>query len=127
MKKIYARIILAVTLFLVLLLPAIALAEEAGAIEDGATPITWGYVGTIAGATAVTLLVVQFLKVPLDRVWKIPTRFVVYGVAAILMIAAKAFTTGIATLNDVLLILTNAFIVATSAYGAYEISFKKLE
>lgn len=31
-------------------------------------PLTWAYLATIAGAAAFTLLIVQFLKAPLDRV-----------------------------------------------------------
>ena len=37
-------------------------------------PFTWEYLATIAGATAATLLIVQQLKLPLDKLWKIPTR-----------------------------------------------------
>lgn len=127
-KKSHVTVFLVAVLML-FLLPAVgALSEETETTDDSTgAPFTWAYIGTIAGATAVTLLVVQFLKVPLDRIWKIPTRVFVYIIAAVLMIAAKAFTSGIASLNDVLLVLTNAFIVATSAYGSYEITFKKLE
>lgn len=87
-------------------------------------PWTWGYLATIAGATAATLLITQFLKVPLDKVWKIPTRLFVYLIALAIMVIATAFTSGI-TLNSFLLSVLNAFIVALTAYGSYEITFAR--
>lgn len=88
-------------------------------------PWTWAYLATIAGATAATLLIVQFLKVPLDKVWKIPTRLFVYMIALIIMAIATAYTSGI-TVNTFLLCVLNAFIVALAAYGSYEVTFAKL-
>lgn len=87
-------------------------------------PWTWGYLATIAGATAATILITQFLKVPLDKVWKIPTRLFVYLIALAIMVIATAFTSGI-TLNSFLLSVLNAFIVALTAYGSYEITFAR--
>ena len=89
-------------------------------------PLTWAYLATIAGATAATLLIVQFLKVPLDKVWKIPTRAFVYFIALALLLVATAFTTGL-TADTALLTVVNAFIVALTAYGSYEVTFHKLE
>ncbi|MGI6184210.1 MAG: hypothetical protein ACOYIH_08890, partial [Candidatus Fimadaptatus sp.] len=74
---------------------------------------------------AFTLLVVQFLKAPLDKIWKIPTRVFAYVVALGVMLVATAFTSGL-TADNVLLVASNAFIAATSAYGAYELTFAKL-
>ncbi|MDD3337109.1 MAG: hypothetical protein PHI98_16625, partial [Eubacteriales bacterium] len=78
------------------------------------------------GATAATLLIVQFLKVPLDKVWKIPTRAFVYIVSLAILLVATAFTSGI-TLQNAPLAAVNAFLVALTAYGAYEVTFAKLE
>lgn len=89
-------------------------------------PLTWEYLATIAGATAATLLIVQFLKVPLDTVWKIPTRAFVYLIALVLLLGGTYFTSGL-TVNTALLTAVNAVIVALTAYGAYEVTFKKLE
>lgn len=89
-------------------------------------PLTWAYLATIAGATAATLLIVQFLKVPLDKVWKIPTRAFVYFIALVILLVATAFTTGL-TANTTLLTVVNAFIVALTAYGSYEVTFRKIE
>jgi len=88
-------------------------------------PWTWAYLATIAGATAATLLIVQFLKVPLDKVWKIPTRLFVYMIALIIMAVATAYTSGL-TADTFLLCILNAFIVALAAYGSYELTFAKL-
>lgn len=88
-------------------------------------PLTWTYLATIAGAAAFTLLIVQFFKAPLDKVWKIPTRVFAYVIALAIMLVATAFTTGL-TIDSVLLTAANAFLAAMSAYGAYEITFAKL-
>lgn len=93
------------------------------------TVYTWSQIGTVTGATAATLLIVQFIKLPLDRIWKIPTRAVVYVIALLLMLAARAFTEGL-NVDDIPLIAVNAANVAFSAMGAYEVSFgrnKQLE
>lgn len=88
-------------------------------------PLTWTYLATIAGAAAFTLLIVQFFKAPLDRIWKIPTRVFAYFIALAIMLVATAFTTGL-TINSVLLTAANAFLAAMSAYGAYEVTFAKV-
>lgn len=147
MKKLLTIVLLAMMLFIIAL-PAIAdpdpaLIEEA-TVNTGPTaevvireepeptpdpstgPWTWAYLATIAGATAAALLIVQFLKVPLDKVWKIPTRLFVYMIALIIMAVATAFTSGL-TANTFLLCILNAFIVALAAYGSYEITFAKLK
>ncbi|MBR2823926.1 MAG: hypothetical protein IKE24_09590 [Clostridia bacterium] len=89
-------------------------------------PFTWAYLATIAGATVATVLIVQLLKLPMDRVWKIPTRIIVFLIAAIVLLLATYFTQGL-TWDNALLTLLNAVIVALAAMGAYELSFAKLE
>lgn len=89
-------------------------------------PLTWAYLATIAGAAAATLLIVQFLKVPLDSFCHIPTRLFVYIVCLILMLLGTAFTIGL-TVNNALLTAVNAFVAALTAYGGYEITFKKMD
>lgn len=90
------------------------------------SPYSWTYLGTIAGATAATLLIVQFLKVPLDKVWKVPTRGLVYIIALVIMILAKVFT-GAMTPGDYVLTAINAFLVSLSAYGSYELTFARFD
>ena len=44
-------------------------------------PFTWESLATLAGATMATVLIVELLKLPLDKVWKISTRVLVYFIA----------------------------------------------
>lgn len=117
MKKLFVF-----TLILMMLLPVVALAEG----ELPTEPFTWAQLATIAGATAAVLLIVQLLKLPLDKVWKIPTRIVVYIISLILLLLANLFTDGI-TLQSGILTAVNAVIVALAAMGAYEMTFRKLD
>ena len=134
MKRIALTIGIVVVLIAMIVAAANACAENqlldapsaAEAEPAPGEPLTWTYLATIAGATAATLLIVQFLKVPLDTVWKIPTRIFVYFIALVILLAATAFTTGL-TFNAAILTAFNAFIVALTAYGSYEVTFKKLE
>ena len=89
-------------------------------------PFSWEYLATIAGATVATMLIVQLLKLPLDKVWKIPTRIIVYVIALIISLLATQFTVGL-TLQNGLLTAVNAVIVALAAMGGYEITLAKLE
>ena len=118
MKKIFWCLML----LLVLLLPVVALAEG----ELPTDPFTWAQLATIAGATLATVLIVQLLKLPLDKIWKIPTRIVVYFISLVILLLATAFTDGL-TLQTGLLTAVNAVIVALAAMGAYEVTFRKIE
>lgn len=134
MKKLLSLVLLllAVTLFA---FPVSALAEDTADATTGITaseagtpaePFTWQYLASIAGAAAFTLLVVQFLKAPLDKIWKISTRVFAYIIALLTMLVATAFTTGL-DIQTALLAVVNAFIAALTAYGAYEVTFAKLD
>jgi hypothetical protein len=144
-KKHFAMILALALTLAALLMPTIGIAEatataipsvvppdvdgEAIEIPGGIAvgePLTWTYLATIAGAAAFTLLVVQFLKAPLDKIWKIPTRVFAYVVALGVMLVATAFTTGL-TVDNALLVGVNALLAALSAYGAYEVTFGKIE
>ena len=117
MKKLF------VILFVLLaVLPTVAMAE--GAIPSD--PFTWAQLATVAGATAAVLLIVQLLKLPLDKVWKVPTRIVVYAISLIILLLATAFTEGL-TLQTAILTAVNAVIVALAAMGSYEVTFRKLD
>lgn len=123
-----------VFLFLIfLMLPAIVGAEalvevatEVVASEIPTEPVTWEQLATIGGAAMATLLIVQLLKLPLDKIWKIPTRIVVFFIAFVVLVLATYFTKGL-TWNTALLTVINAVIVALTAMGAYELTFAKLE
>lgn len=120
MKKFFIWIALAL---LICCAAASALAEAIGAETE---PFTWAYLGTIGGSAAFTLLVVQFIKAPLDKVWKLPTRFVAYVIALAVLLVATAFTSGL-NVETVLLSLCNALLAALSAYGMYELTFAKAD
>lgn len=119
MKK---RIGMLLFMISMILLPVAALAEG----ELPVDPFSWEQLATIAGATTATLLIVQLLKLPLDKVWKIPTRIIVYVIALALMLVATAFTTGL-TWSNAGLAAVNAVIVALAAMGAYEVTFRHLD
>ena len=125
------RVMFVVAILVLTMLAAVgayAEATDTGKVPDVSVgePLTWTYLATIAGAAAFTLLVVQFLKAPLDKVWKIPTRVFAYVVALGVMMVATAFTTGL-TVDNALLVGVNALLAALSAYGAYEVTFGKIE
>ena len=117
MKRLIIALMIALS---VVMLCSVALAEG----ELPTEPFTWQYIATIAGATAATLLIVQLLKMPLDKVWKIPTRIWVYIIALALMLAAAGFTTGL-DIQTALITAVNAVIVALAAMGAYEMTFNR--
>lgn len=122
MKKIFAWIMLVMVMML-LVLPVLAedynmpLPGEVSGQET--TPFTWVYLATITGATMFTTMLVQFFKFPLDNVWKIPTRLLVYVIAFLILLIATAFSEGL-TLSNAALAASNALIVALAAMGAYE-------
>lgn len=119
MKKLLFCLVLIIAL---LLMSGVAMAEG----ELPTDPFSWEQLATIAGATLATLLIVQLLKLPLDKIWKIPTRFVAYVIALIISLLATQFTTGL-TLQNGILAAINAVIIALAAMGAYEITFRKLK
>ena len=115
------------------LVPGLAIAEELAevAVEVVASelptqPVTWAQLATIGGASMATMLIVQILKLPLDKVWKIPTRIIVFVIAFIVLILATYFTAGLDA-STALLTVINAVIVALTAMGGYELTFAKLE
>ena len=128
MKKLFC-----VFLLLLFLLPVAAFAEalvevatEVVASEIPTNPVSWDQLATIGGAAMATMLIVQLLKLPLDKVWKIPTRIIVFVIAFIILILATYFTQGLAW-DTAILTIINAVIVALTAMGGYELTFKKIE
>ena len=108
-----------------LIMPVMGIAEEAAAAAP-ADFFSWAGIGTMAGAVAAVLIIVQYIKAPLDKVWKIPTRVVVYVIAFMLLMAADTVSGNISW-ERVGLVILNSFIVSTSAMGTYEMTFKKSE
>lgn len=86
-------------------------------------PFTWAALGTIAGCTAFALLFVQLIKAPLDKIWHVPTRLLVYVVCLIVMLLSARFGEGGLNVETGLLAAVNAVIPTLSAMGAYEMTF----
>ena len=125
--------LICVFMLLLFLLPVAAFAEalvevatEVVASEIPTNPVSWDQLATIGGAAMATMLIVQLLKLPLDKVWKIPTRIIVFVIAFIILILATYFTQGLAW-DTAILTIINAVIVALTAMGGYELTFKKIE
>lgn len=119
------KLIMICVAIIALLMPVLGVAE--GVMD--AIPqefFTWESIGTLAGAVAAVLLIVQYIKAPLDEVWKIPTRALVYVISLGILIVADVML-GVINYERVCLAVINAFIVSTSAMGVYEMTFKKLE
>lgn len=111
-----------VVMFMLMLMALPAFADNASAPDTNY--MSWEFFGTMGGATAAVLLIVQFLKAPLDRLWKLPTRFVAYLFALIILILVALLTEGF-LLADILLIPFNAIIVTVAAMGTYEATFNR--
>ena len=75
---------------------------------------TWEMLATLAGCSVATGLLTQFLKGAI----KIPTQWLSYGIAVVLLFAATLFTGGL-TLSTGGIIPLNAVIIALSSNGAY--------
>ena len=129
MKKVISCLFIVFLLIPVMAFAAGEIAEvvtEIVASEIPTEPVSWDQLATIAGAAMATMLIVQLLKLPLDKVWKIPTRIIVFLIAAVVMLLATYFTKGLSA-NTALLTLMNAVIAALTAMGGYELTFHKLE
>lgn len=75
------------------------------------------YLGTLAGATAATTLIVQFLK-KLPVIKKLRTRWLVLIVATSLIIAV-ALITGQFRIYNLLLYIINSLFVTTLSIGSW--------
>lgn len=131
MKKTLMTMLFTILLTAIVVLPIVAAAESAlvpsSPVEPvPAEPFSWEYLATIAGSAAATLLIVQFIKAPLDNIFRLPTRVLAYIISLIIMLVATAFTTDL-TPQSALLAVINAFVSAMAAMGAYELSFAKVE
>jgi hypothetical protein len=81
--------------------------------------MNWTNLGTLAGATAAVLIVVQYLKPLLPKT--LPTRLLALLVALIILEATTAITGG--GVEAYGLGVLNAVLVASSAMGAYQVTF----
>ena len=113
MKKINL-FILAMTAMLTIALPACAEAAQPDAFFD------WSYLATYSGAVAAVVFIVQFLKLPIDKLGHVPTRVLVYVVSLAVLLLAQMFTGNAFTPEVIALAVLNAVIVAFAAMGVYE-------
>lgn len=95
-------------------------AAPAAPVAPAGAFFDWGYLATYSGAIAAVVFIVQFLKLPLDRLGHVPTRAVVYLVSLAILVAARLFTGEPFDAGAIALAALNAVIVAFSAMGLYE-------
>lgn len=91
---------------------------------------TWNVLGTMAGATAATMVFTQLLK-GIAIFDKLPTRIFSYLVALVVLVAANVFM-GQVTVGGIALCAINAAVVALAAQGGFEmissgVSTKKIK
>lgn len=82
--------------------------------------LSWETLATFTGAVGLTVVIVQLLKLPLDKVWKIPTRYLVYVICFAIMLAAQYFTATGITVEIFAATAINAFVGALTAMSFYE-------
>ncbi|MFZ3130681.1 MAG: hypothetical protein WA125_06150 [Desulfosporosinus sp.] len=71
-------------------------------------------------------MIVQFIKLTLDRIWKVHTRAFVYSIALMLLVLVQLVSRTISWQNIALAVL-NAVLEAGAAMSAYEVIIKKIE
>lgn len=81
--------------------------------------LTWGSLGTYAGAVLFVGMVTQLFK-GVGVVAKIPTRIFSYVVAVLVLVLAVLFSTETYQVADFALCFVNAVIVSLAANGAYD-------
>lgn len=81
---------------------------------------SWELLGTFSGAVAAVVFIVQLLKLPLDKVWRVPTQYIVYVVSFAVLALAQHFVLGGLTWDTLALVLLNSVLVALSAMSLYE-------
>ena len=129
MKRWFFAIALLLVLLIMVCVPALAQAQAEGFTVEAESFFSWEALGTFSGAVALTVFLVQFLKLPLDRVWRIPTRFVVYAVSLIVLLLAQWFIPGRGglTWESGLQCVINAVLVCLAAMSAYTELIEKVE
>ncbi len=84
--------------------------------------LTWGSLATFAGAAAATGLLTQFLK-KAGPLAKLPTQWLSFFIALVIMVAATAASGGWAQTWEVwALVPLNAVMVSLTANGAYAVA-----
>ena len=81
---------------------------------------SWANLATFSGAVAAVVFIVQFLKLPLDKLKRVPTRAIVYVVSLGVLLLAQLYGGQGFSLENVALAALNAVLVALSAMALYE-------
>lgn len=108
---------LAMTIMLTIALPACAESAQQPGVNAF---FDWSCLATYSGAVAAVVFIVQFLKLPIDRLGHVPTRVLVYVVSLAVLLLAQLFTGHLFTPEVIALAVLNAVIVAFAAMGVYE-------
>ncbi len=123
MKRILFTALMLCVLALCACYPLLSLAEAAGTagadIPDSLTPEEFA---SFAGQVAFVLLLVQFIKLPIDqRIGKVKTEYIVYGVALIAQVLAQALFRGLYSFTWAFApkCIAYAFLVAVTAKEVY--------
>ena len=77
----------------------------------------WTFLGTFAGALAAVALITELIK-ELPALKKVPTQFVSWGLAFVILIFAQLFTGTLSAQSAVLCVLNGAM-VSLAANGGY--------
>ena len=80
---------------------------------------TWSLLSSYSGAILAVTIITQFIK-GIGLIDKIPTRFVSWIVAVIVLILAQAFTAQL-TVSSAVLTLLNAVVVSLAANGTFDL------
>lgn len=85
--------------------------------------VTWGILGTYAGAVSVTTILTQFFKrIPFIR--KMDTQILSYIIALVILELSSVFSTGFSW-DMAVLCLVNAVVVALASNGVYDVMATK--
>lgn len=84
------------------------------------TFLSWRLLGIFCGAVGLTVIIVQLIKLPLDKVLKVPTRYLVYTVCFLIMLAAQLFTGVGLSIGMIAVTAVNAALGTLTAMALHE-------
>ena len=123
MKRILFMALFLCILLLCICAPLLSLAEKAKAADTGITDsLTPEEFASFAGQVAFVLLLVQFIKLPIDRkICKVRTEYIVYAAAVIAQVLAQGLLYGFKSFTWAFIpkCAAYAFLVAVTAKEVY--------
>jgi hypothetical protein len=84
--------------------------------------ITMASLGTFGGAVFAVTLICQFLKEPVDRILKLPTRLLALVAAWVVLLGRRFVMDGAMPPDGLFLDFLNGFLVALAAMGAHSVA-----